>query len=253
MNMAFKPGVAARIEALVGIGQPATPQPSFAALRLAEEAQSIATMKADATPPPAFAAAPVAPAFGLKVPVAAYEIVSGGTRRQVAPHFRRADVFDVIESNGIASAARRGVDYQPDFTPGQVAMARLYRDMVERHGAGGLRGTDLNASGGAGGGGGFIDAHIDLGDRIKALRRAIGSAAALSVRRVRPSARGKVGARVISDRALVDALCLHGLDLNGVLRAAGWSADGHHRKALRQALAAALDRMQGYSDRMRSK
>jgi hypothetical protein len=196
----------------------------------------------------AMAAAPVAPARGPQVLEPEYEIVTGGTRRRVSAHWRAADVFDAMDLSSRADYLRRlgdDVDWVPPFTPGQVAMARLYRDMTERHGAGGMRGSSLD--GGGSGGGEFIDAHITLGDRLRGLHQSIGSGAALPVRRVRPSTRGKPGARVISDRTLVDALCLHGMGLNAVLRAAGWSSKSDHRVALRSALAAALDRMQGYA------
>ena len=219
--------------------------------RVAAESARIVTMKALATPPAEFAAAPMAPAFGPKVPVVEYEVVAGGTRRRVSTHFRRADVFDALEQRARQVHQRKtGQDdgYVAPFSPGQVAMARTYRDMTERHSAGGLRCISLTGQSAGGGGGEFVDAHIDLGNRLRALHRAIGTRAALVVRRVRPSARGAAKAGLISDRTLVDAVCMRGLDLNSILRAAGWTADGHHRRALRLALSAALDRMLGCSD-----
>ena len=70
---------------------------------------------------------------------------------------------------------------------------------------------------------------------------------ALAVRRIRPSDRGSRAG--ITDRRLVDMVCLGGEDLTAVLRAHGWFEDGKNRKALRLALCAVLDRMQGYREK----
>ena len=84
-----------------------------------------------------------------------------------------------------------------------------------------------------------IDAALDK------MHRQIGTGVAMSVRRVRPSQRGEGRAKNIPNRALVDAVCLGQQTLGAVLKEWGWCNDGHHRKALRAALVAALDRMQG--------
>jgi hypothetical protein len=66
----------------------------------------------------------------------------------------------------------------------------------------------------------------------------------MAVRRIRPSKRGsKAG---ITDRRLVDMVCLSGLTFDQVLERHGWAPKGEHRIALRTALCGALDRMQGY-------
>lgn len=163
---------------------------------------------------------------------------------------RRADVFDVMEDQ----ARRRARDGQAAaalFSPGQIQMARFYRTMTERHDAGGVRCVSLEAlrQPGGGRGGEFIDAFVDEGRRLAAIHRRIGAGVAMAVRRVRSSMRGGAGASIITDRQLVDAVCLHDMTLGAVLRAHGWSNDSKHRAALRAALCAALDRMQGYLEK----
>ena len=219
--------------------------------RVADEAARILATKARWTPPAAMAAAPMAPAAGPKVLVPEYDMATGGLRRRVSAHWRAVDVFDLMEQQALREHARRGGDAAlvSPFTPGQVEMGRRYQALVERRSAGGMRCAGLEAGRGGSGGGDFMTAFMAQGDEVDLICARIGQGAAMVVRRIRPSKRGGSAARVITDRALVDGVCLEGQDLNGVLRAAGWSADGHHRKALRTALSAALDRMQGYDAR----
>jgi hypothetical protein len=214
---------------------------------LAEEAARIAAIKARATPPEAMAAAPVAPAAGPKALVPEYEIAVGGLRRRVSAHWREADVFDQMEQDALRAHAKREEEaaFVAPFTPGQVDIARHYLVLTERHSAGGMRCASLEAGRG-GSGGDFMTAFIKEGDVLRALPAAIGPGVGMAVRRVRPSMRGGAGAGIIPDRTLVDAVCLGQQDLSTVLKRAGWSIKGEHRKALRMALAAALDRMQGY-------
>ena len=152
---------------------------------------------------------------------------------------RAVDVFDLM----LRAAARAGLD--APLTPGQVAMGRRYRDLAERHDAGGVKCSDLIGRKG-GTGREFMDAYLAEGRELDAIRRRVGDGAALSVRRVRPSARGGAGRRNIADRALVDMVCLGNRSLSDVLRAHGWAVKGDTRKAVAEALCAALDRMVGY-------
>ncbi|AZV00332.1 hypothetical protein [Paracoccus sulfuroxidans] len=156
---------------------------------------------------------------------------------------RATDIFD-----DLARRAAKRKD-APPFTPGQVAVGRLYRDLVERHDAGGMRCASLEAGrgGSPSGGGEFIDAFIEEGRVIELLRRRIGHGVAMPVRRVRPSARGGDGARMIHDRVLVDDICLHGRSFQSVLERHGWTKTGRNVVALQCALAACLDRMQFHS------
>lgn len=144
-----------------------------------------------------------------------------------------ADAFDIMADQ----ARRRGG--RSAFTVVQVATGRLYAALAERLDAAGVRCSSVEALGGRGGGGEWIDAVIADSRSLEAMRAAVGAGVALDPRRAR------AGARRISDRALVDAVCLDGLTLGAVLRRFGWSANRQSREALVVALASALDRMQG--------
>ncbi|WP_235841862.1 hypothetical protein [Cereibacter johrii] len=135
--------------------------------------------------------------------------------------------------------------FEPPFSPGQIAMARHYRGLVERHSAGGVRCSSIEAQrGGSPTGGEFMDGYLREGEELARLRARIGTGSALAVRRIRPSKRGSKAA--ILDRTLVDMVALSGLTLSEVLAAHGWAKRTDSLSALRIALAAALDRMQGY-------
>lgn len=226
----------------------------FGLARLASEAARMAAMMRAATPPAECGGdIPVAPARGAFRVVTPLELVPGSEARVRQSGYRGpgeaapragvvlADVFDRMARD----AARAGAP-EP-FSAGQVAAARRYRDLVERHEAGGVKCSSLEArAGGSSRGGDVADARLIEGREIEAMRRRVGTGVALAVRRLRPSARGGASTGIITDRALVDAVCLQGLSLSAVLRAHGWSCYGGHREALRTALAGALDRMQGY-------
>lgn len=206
---------------------------------------------------------PVAPARGALCTFRPIELVPGslGTARDTG-HWARGedarrkgarieDVFARMVDEARTRHAAQGGEgaFTPPLSPAQVQIGRDYRDMVERHGAGGLRCVSLEASRGGGAGGEFIDAYVAEGIRIDILRRRIGPGVALAMRRIRPSRRGARARGIITDRALVDAVCLGNSPLGVVLDDYGWSAYGNSREALRRALAAALDRMMGYDRR----
>lgn len=159
---------------------------------------------------------------------------------------RAVDIFDDLERRERSRAEKEQREPRPAFTRAQVDIARRYRDLVERHDAGGMKCASLEArrGGGKSSGGEFIDAFVAEGDEIRLLQRRIGTGAAMVVRRVRPSARGGKSASIIRDRDLVDAICLHGRRFDAVLRAHGWTVTGKSVSALQDALAACLDRMQ---------
>ena len=207
-------------------------------------------MLADACPPLEMAAAAVAPARGPMRLVESYDLLAGGTRRRAGAHWQAVDVFDRMCRDAWLRHRRAGgaaADFEAPYTPGQIGIARCYVALVERHDAGGLRCASLETAGRAAGARGeFIDAFVAEGREIDRLRALIGDGQALVMRRIRPSRRGsKAG---ITDRALVDLVCLEGLDLSAVLRRHGWAVKGSNRAAARAALGAALDRMQGYRD-----
>ena len=229
-----------------------------AAERLENEAARLAAILARATPAEGSGPAiPIAPARGpqrsftphVVMPDAGsksgYKVEATGWRGFNA--VKAMDIFDDLERRALGRKDKDGNPGKSPFTKGQVSVARRYRDLVERHDAGGMKCASLETRGGCGAtsGGEFIDAFVAEGEEIRWLRQRIGTGAAMVVRRVRPSARGDGGARIITDRVLVDAICLHGKSFRDVLRANGWGEKGKNIENLIKALAGCLDRMQG--------
>ncbi len=189
-----------------------------------------------------------APARGGFVLVQNIELLPVGTDDVEAVHrgyggrqaIRRADAFDAM----LAAAARRNVP--SPLTPGQIAMGRRYHDLVQQLSADGTKLSSLQGGAGGPDGRDWMDRRLELSHEVDGIRRRIGQGIAMSVRRVRPSDRGSPEAMPIPDLALVDAICLKGRGIKDVLRAHRWSDRGGNKKALSQALSAALDRMIGY-------
>ncbi|RKS51167.1 hypothetical protein BDE18_0398 [Paracoccus pantotrophus] len=153
---------------------------------------------------------------------------------------RAADVFDRM----IASARRRKKPCP--LTPGQIAMGRRYAALVELAAADGTKVSRLDASRGGGDSMGWMDRHLDIAQELTILRNRIGCSASMTMRRIRPSNRGATQRGPIMDRVLVDMVCIKGCTLDDVLVSHGWAVKGAHRKAITEALCAALDRMIGY-------
>lgn len=204
---------------------------------------------------------PVAPARGLYEVVDFEELVPGtDTRTRATGHRERdeprarstvrvGDAFTLMEEQARRSAARRGTAFVAPFTPGQVEAGRLYAGLVQRLASSGLSCVSVEALAGRGGGkgGDVSEARLDDARRLSAMRRRIGPGVALSIRRLRPSARaGGAARRLIRTIELVDAVCCAGQSLSAVLAAHGWAVKGETRDAARQALAEALDRVNGY-------
>jgi hypothetical protein len=165
---------------------------------------------------------------------------------------RVADTFDKMEREAIRYHRRRGDDagpYVPLFTSGQIAAGRDYATLVERVSASGVKCSSIEAQSGSGGqsGGGREEAMLADFQRLRALQHRIGNGLAKEVRRIRPSGRKR---SAIYARRLVDLVCLSDTSIEDVLDRHGWAVDHKSRKALRRSLCAALDRMQGYSDRL---
>lgn len=217
------------------------------ARRETEAARIAGVMARGAVPDTCGPEIPLAPARGPLKTFRPIELVPGtvGVARDTG-HWQRGEV-----------SRRRGARIMDVFdrmtgpnalSPAQVQIGRDYRDLAERHEAGGMKCASLEAAGrGSGGQGGeFIDAFVAEGRRLEEMRDRIGTGVAMSVRRIRPSKRGAAAKGLITDRDLVDRVCRGDLDLGQVLTVYGWAAYGASRAALRKALAAALDRMQGY-------
>ena len=215
--------------------------------RLAAERHRCDAMIEDATPPAEcgwlIPAAPARGAFEVFMPQA---IVRGSegiiepTGHAGRHAVRAADVFDRM----LVSARRRKQD--APLTPGQVAIGRCYRDLAEILASDGTKLSRLDASFGGGDSGSWMDRRLELSERLATLRRRIGTGAAMSVRRIRPSDRGDDQRGPIMDRVMVDMICLEGRTLDQVLKAHKWVLNGRNRKALSHALCGALDRMIGY-------
>lgn len=154
---------------------------------------------------------------------------------------KRGDVFD--DMNAKARAAGRPLP----FDEGQLWIARRYRALTEGRDAGGVKCSSMGGGGGGGDGArDFMDHFIADGEALAQLVARIGIGASMVVRRVRPSARNEgVKAGLILDRVLVDMMCLYNKTPSQVLKHHKWACDGQYRKAVRQALAEVLDRMQG--------
>ena len=149
---------------------------------------------------------------------------------------RRLDVFDAM-----AAQARRAKAKLP-LTVAQVEAGRTYALVAERVAASGLKLSSMEGGGGTGGGD-VAEARLADADRLRRMQGRIGTGLAMELRRVRPSKRGESGKarRNVSDRQLVDAVCLGGMTPAAVLREAGWTVDSHHRKLAMAALARVLD------------
>jgi hypothetical protein len=203
-------------------------------------------MLAEARPPercgPEMVPAPARGAFAtfqpqLVVPIPGeaegWEVQDSGYRGRDA--LCQADVFDVM-----ARQARRAGAQEAPFSASQVNVGRTYRDLVERLAAAGVRCSSLEgrAASGRAGGGDWIEAVMRDRAELEAMRRGIGGRVALD-----PKYRSATRAP-ITDRQLVDLVCVADRALDEVLRYFGWSLKGEHRHVVRTALRGALDRMQ---------
>jgi hypothetical protein len=211
---------------------------------LLSEAERMAYLKARAVAPESCGPdMPVAPAKGPMLAVqpmamqmsdAGPVLVHTGFRGRNAARAR--DVWDEM-----ADQARRAGGAAP-FSAAQVATGRAYAALVERHEACGLPARPVEtmmAGRGGSGGGGYSEAVLKEGRRLDKLEAAIGAGVALEVQRRSRRARG-----VVTVRALVDGVCLHGRTVADQLRRAGWCAtDAATVRQARDAVAAALDRM----------
>jgi len=206
--------------------------------RAGDEAARIAAMLDAATPPEDLSAVPVAPARG------ALRLVPNGPSRRDGRHGRMLDQLSIMCRQAWDLHQRRGgeAEFVPPFDPAQIAMALRYQELVERHASAGVKcaSAEVRAVARSGGDGDFMSAFLSESRELDTIRTRIGPGLALEVRR------GGPGRRDITTRTLVDAVCLHGRDLTAVLKGHGWAKKTDSLMTLRRALAAALDRMQGY-------
>lgn len=160
---------------------------------------------------------------------------------------RRADAFDVMIAQASRRASSRQNLFVPPFTAGQMSIARDYATLVERLEAGGMRciSLEVQSQARAGGGGEFIDAYVRDSRRLDAMRDAIGDGYAIEAQRASPFRDRRRAFRI---RRMVDLVCIRQWTLSHVLGGFGWSRSTRNLDVVREALCAALDRMQGYRD-----
>ncbi|RJE87973.1 hypothetical protein D3P04_03365 [Paracoccus onubensis] len=217
--------------------------------RLEAERQRIAKLKGDATPPAEcgwlIPSAPGRGGFVTFMPASMQLNAKGKWEKQPSGYagrhaVRAADVFDQM-----IAAAERAKKGWP-LTPGQIAIGRRYRDLVEWRAAGAIKCSTIDGRVAGSGERDFMDAYLSAGRELDGMRRRIGTGIAMQVRRIRPSQRGKAEAVPIRDSVLIEMVCIQQKHLSDVLKAHYWSTYGGNRKAIREALCAALDRMIGY-------
>lgn len=218
--------------------------------RLEAEDRRCAEMLAKAAPPMEMQAAPIAPARGAMMLQSNYAVLPGGMRKRDGAHWREAGPLSVMVEQARMrheSKGRDDEDFSAPFSPSQISVSEDYRALVERHEAGMVKMSSLEAGrSGSGQGALGIDTYIQEGRWLDELRRRIGDGVTMQVRRHldRDNAR-----RAIPVRVLVDMVLVQGKTFSDVLALHGWQAKGETRKILRNELCAALDRMCGYRDR----
>lgn len=152
----------------------------------------------------------------------------------------RADAFDRMRAQ---AERRRAV---APFTAEQVHAGRRYAALAQYVDGGAMKGSWPSGGGHGGSQEGFTDHRLMLSRDLERIRKRIGPGVVLSIRRIRPSARASGAARrPITDRALVDQVCLNEMTISEALAAHGWSVKSDHIGAAMRALAQALDRMLG--------
>jgi hypothetical protein len=209
----------------------------------ADQQASQARMMAEAAPPAPMQAAPVAPARGTMQLQPNYEVTRGGIRRQDGAHWTSACALTIMNARAQAHADAAGAVALLPFNGGHIAIAAIYRALVEWREGSAMKCIGFDNGGGGAGSGLFIDTFMEQGERLDHLRAAIGTGKVMVPRRNMDRGNSRVA---ITARALVDMVVVEGRDLSSVLVRHGWVANGLHRKELRTQLVEVLDRMQGF-------
>lgn len=158
---------------------------------------------------------------------------------------RTADIFDRMQAQALR--AKRPMQ----LTPGQVAIGRRYRSLVEMLNADGCKLSSLNGSSGSADGGNWMDRRLEIAGELDMLQRRVGRGVALKIRRIRPSLRaireaGEDPRGLFSDLDIVQRVCVDDWSVADVLRHFRWQDNSRNKKAALEALRGALTRMEGY-------
>ncbi len=167
---------------------------------------------------------------------------NGPRLRYATEHgLRPARVGDAFDTMLDQAARRAGKDALPPFSFDQIEAGRAYAKLAERVAAAGVQCSSIEAQARGSGGGSWIDAVLHDSRRLDVMRSKVGADLVLEPRGA--AAHRDRGRRAITVRDLVDAVCLEGRTLSGVLARFGWGRNTRNVKALRDALCAALDRL----------
>ena len=159
------------------------------------------------------------------------------------------DIFD-----DMTDQALRRRSGKPPFTRLEVETARDYRALHERVQSSGLKMSSVFMQPRRQGKVDFMDAFMRDKERLDMFLAAIGDGIAMHARRIHKTSVGPImevslsdlqTRRPISNRELVDWVCLRERSFSCALRAFGWSDTGKNINTLRAALRASLGRMVG--------
>lgn len=184
----------------------------------------------------------IAPARGRVVPFKPVQVIPDGEEgyKQVDMGYRdrsamrEEDVFDRMNNQ---VRRKKGDLLLPSAL---IGVGRDYRDLFEKVEAGNIKCSNLDGGGCGGGRVDFMDAYMRDSDRLARMQHSIGTGIAMKVQRM-----GRGNRQSISDRQLIDQVCLSDRDISSVLRGFGWSVDGKNRRPAKLALWLILERMVG--------
>nr|WP_321510335.1 hypothetical protein [uncultured Celeribacter sp.] len=229
--------------------------------RVRAEAQAVARVKAQGQVPRAcgteMAEAPARGAIRLVTPVAR-RVVNTPEDGQKPGNANRPEGGNRVERHDLGYEGRKAAQIcdvfdlmavrarRTQFTRAQIATARRYAGLVERHSKGAMKCSSMESahggSGGSGGQGAFMDSYLQEGREIERLRRQAGFDPVTGAAAVVLARKDGTGRRVMA-LDLLDRVCLAQHTPTQVLRDLGWSASTRHLARCRKALADCLDRM----------
>ncbi|MGR3452892.1 hypothetical protein [Pseudooceanicola sp.] len=216
----------------------------------AGETERVAEMKARAEIPaecgPMMRRGPANGAFRVFTPLAFYPDGEDGWTAKDAGYLGRkaianADIFDRM----FAQAARRKAKSAP-LTQVQVAVARHYRDLTERHATAGLSCSSFEGrSGGGTDATAFMDALLSDRLRLDLLHVRIEGEREKEEHLAMSPTRASETRMTIRSRRLVESICIGDQSIDAVLKAHGWPVNARYYRQAMNAFRQILDRMSG--------